>query len=108
RKVAIKVLAQELGDDEHFRRRFLLESQLAASLDHPHMVPIYAAGEQDDVLYLAMKYVEGIDLRELIGVREHVGEARTVGLLAQIAAALDTAHGLGLGHRAVRPATILS
>src|SRR4051794_7966499 len=61
RRVAIKVLAQELADDEHFRRRFLLESQLAASLDHPHIVPIYAAGEQDEVLFLAMKYVEGVD-----------------------------------------------
>jgi serine/threonine-protein kinase len=107
RRVAIKVLAQELADDEHFRRRFLLESQLAAGLDHPHIVPIFAAGEQDDVLFLAMKYVEGVDVRELIRARDHVGEARTVALMAQIADALDTAHGLGLVHRDVKPANIL-
>jgi serine/threonine protein kinase len=63
RRSAIKVLGPELAEDERFRRRFLLESQLAASLDHPHIVPIYAAGEEQDVLYLAMKYVEGYDLR---------------------------------------------
>src|SRR4051812_1503305 len=55
RKVAVKVLARELAGDERFRRRFLVESQLAASLEHPHIVPIYAAGEDDRVLYLAMK-----------------------------------------------------
>src|ERR671939_672736 len=64
RKVALKVLAPELASDERFRRRFLLESQLAASLDHPHIVPIYGAGEVDEALYLAMKYIEGYDLRE--------------------------------------------
>ena len=66
RKVALKLLAPELADNERFRERFLRESQLAASLDHPHIVPIYAAGEADGQLYLAMRYVEGYDLRELL------------------------------------------
>jgi ABC-type transport system substrate-binding protein/class 3 adenylate cyclase/tRNA A-37 threonylcarbamoyl transferase component Bud32 len=107
RKVAVKVLARELAEDERFRRRFLLESQLAASLDHPHIVPIYAAGEEGEVLFLAMKYVEGYDLRELIDATERVGDERALTLLTQIGDALDTAHGLGLVHRDVKPANIL-
>ena len=71
RKVALKVLAPELANDDRFRRRFLLESQLAASLEHPHIVPIYAAGEVDGALFLAMKYVEGYDLRALLDSTEH-------------------------------------
>jgi len=107
RKVAVKVLAGELADDDRFRRRFLLESQLAASLDHPHIVPIYAAGEADDLLFLAMKYVEGYDLRELVDATETVGDERALKLLGQVGDALDMAHGLGLVHRDVKPANIL-
>jgi serine/threonine-protein kinase len=107
RRSAIKVLGPELAEDERFRRRFLLESQLAASLDHPHIVPIYAAGEEQDVLYLAMKYVEGYDLRELIDASDRIGDERALRLLGQVADALDTAHGLGLVHRDVKPANIL-
>ena len=107
RKVAVKVLSHELAEDERFRRRFLVESQLAAGLEHPHIVPIYGAGEVDDLLYLAMKYVEGYDLRELIEATERVGDERAVKLLVQIGDALDTAHGLGLVHRDVKPANIL-
>ena len=99
RKVAVKVLAREFADDERFRRRFLLESQLAAGLDHPHIVPIYAAGEEGEVLFLAMKYVEGYDLRELIEATDRVGEERALSLLAQVGDAFDSAHGLGLVHR---------
>jgi ABC-type transport system substrate-binding protein/class 3 adenylate cyclase/tRNA A-37 threonylcarbamoyl transferase component Bud32/streptogramin lyase len=107
RKAAIKVLAHELADDDRFRRRFLLESQLAASLEHPHIVSIYAAGEERDVLFLAMKYVEGYDLRELIDASERVGDERTLRILGQVGDALDSAHGLGLVHRDVKPANIL-
>src|SRR5919206_4342504 len=107
RKVAVKLLGPELADDDRFRRRFLLESQLAASLDHPHIVPIYAAGEEGDILFLAMKYVEGYDLRELIDATETVGNERALRLLGQVGDALDMAHGLGLVHRDVKPANIL-
>src|SRR6266576_1153942 len=107
RKVAVKVLAGELADDDRFRRRFLVESQLAASLEHPHIVPIYAAGEESEVIFLAMKYVEGYDLRELIDASDRIGDERVLGLLGQVGDALDTAHGLGLVHRDVKPANIL-
>jgi ABC-type oligopeptide transport system substrate-binding subunit/class 3 adenylate cyclase/predicted Ser/Thr protein kinase len=107
RKVAIKVLARELADDDRFRRRFLLESQLAASLEHPHIVPIYAAGEDGGLLFLAMKHVDGFDLRKLIDAEGVVGDERTLRLLGQIGDALDCAHGLGLVHRDVKPANIL-
>jgi serine/threonine-protein kinase len=107
RKAAVKVIGRELAGDDRFRRRFLLESQLAASLEHPHIVPIYSAGEEDDALFLAMKYVEGYDLRELIDASEAVGDERTLRLLGQIGDALDMAHGLGLVHRDVKPANIL-
>ena len=107
RKAAVKVIGRDLAGDDRFRRRFLLESQLAASLEHPHIVPIYGAGEEDDVLFLAMKYVEGYDLRELIDATEAVGDKRTLSLLGQVGDALDMAHGLGLVHRDVKPANIL-
>jgi serine/threonine-protein kinase len=107
RKAAVKVLGRELADDDRFRQRFLLESQLAASLEHPHIVPIYAAGEEGEVLFLAMKYVEGYDLRELIDATDRVGDERALSLLGQVGDALDTAHGLGLVHRDVKPANIL-
>ena len=107
RKAAIKVIARELADDDRFRRRFLLECQLAASLEHPHIVPIYAAGEEGDVIFLAMKYVEGYDLRELIDASERIGDERALMLLGQVGDALDAAHGLGLVHRDVKPANIL-
>src|SRR5919201_1399670 len=95
RKVAVKVLAREFAGDERFRRRFLLESQLAARLEHPHIVPIYAAGEEAELLFLAMKYVEGYDLRDLIEATETVGDERALSLLGQVGDALDMAHGLG-------------
>src|SRR5919201_1755035 len=107
RKAAVKVLAEPLAADERFRRRFLLESQLAASLEHPHIVPVYGAGEEREVLYLAMRYVEGYDLRELIDTAGRIDHERALALLAQVGDALDAAHGLGLVHRDVKPANIL-
>src|ERR1700694_5768920 len=64
RKVALKILAPELADDTRFRERFVRESRLAASIDHPHVIPIYDAGEKEDVLYIAMRFVDGIDLKQ--------------------------------------------
>ena len=102
------MLAPELAADERFRKRFLRESQLAASLDHPNIVPIYAAGEEGGLLYLAMRYVEGYDLRELVdSTPGGLEPAQALRLLGPVADALDAAHALGLVHRDVKPANVL-
>ena len=90
-----------------FRARFLRESKLAASLDHPNVVPIFEAGEADGTLFIAMRYVEGTDLRELLREEGRLDPERTVLLLSQVADALDAAHEHGLIHRDVKPANIL-
>jgi predicted ATPase/Tfp pilus assembly protein PilF len=107
RRVALKLLAPELAADPAFRERFIAESRLAASLDHPHIVPIYEAGEADGRLFLAMRYVEGDDLGALIAATGSLEPERAVDLLAGIGAALDAAHDRGLVHRDVKPANIL-
>jgi serine/threonine protein kinase len=107
RKVALKVITPTLALDEDFRARFLRESQLAASLDHPNVIPIYDADDVDGVLYLAMRYVNGPSLRELIRERGSLSQRETVQIVEQIAGALDEAHRAGLVHRDVKPANIL-
>jgi serine/threonine-protein kinase len=107
RKVALKVIAPALALDEDFRARFLRESQLAASLDHPNVIPIYDADEIDGVLYLAMRYVNGPSLRELIRERGSLSRDETGRIVEQIGGALDEAHGAGLVHRDIKPANIL-
>jgi hypothetical protein len=107
RKVALKVIAPALALDEDFRARFLRESQLAASLDHPNVIPIYDADEVDGVLYLAMRYVSGPSLRELIEERGSLPADETVRIVEQIGGALDEAHRAGLVHRDAKPANIL-
>jgi non-specific serine/threonine protein kinase len=106
RAVALKLLAPELADDNGFRRRFLRESQLAASFEHPHVIPVHDAGEVDGLLYLAMRYVEGEDLRSLLSW-ERIAPERALRLLAAVASALDAAHARGLVHRDVKPANVL-
>jgi serine/threonine protein kinase len=107
RKVALKLLASVLSEDEGFRDRFVRESRRAAELDHPNIVPIYDAGEADGQLYIAMRYVEGCDLKTLIGREERLSTGRTLYILEQVASALDTAHDHDLIHRDVKPANIL-
>ena len=107
RWVALKVLAPELTQNQRFRQRFMQESQLAASLDHPHIVPIFEAGEAGDVLYLAMRLVDGVDLKTLLRGEGPLPLSRMVALLRQVAGALDAAHEHGLVHRDVKPANIL-
>ena len=106
RDVALKLLAPHLADDVSFRERFLTESRVAASLEHPNVVPIHDAGEIDGQLYIAMRLVEGSDLKAVL--REGPLEpARAVRILEQVAGALDAAHARGLVHRDVKPSNVL-
>ena len=107
RRVALKLLAPDLAHDERFRRRFLRETELAASLVHPRIVPTLASGEEDGTLYLAMAYVEGSDLRRLLRHEGPFEPERALDLIEQVANALDAAHGAGLVHRDVKPGNIL-
>jgi YVTN family beta-propeller protein len=107
RNVALKLLAPELAEDERFRERFLRESQLAASLDHPNVVPIYDAGEVEGLLYIAMRYVPGTDMRQLLRREGALESDRALALVAQIGNALDAAHERGLVHRDVKPSNVL-
>ena len=107
RKVALKVIAPELAQDDRFRERFLRESRIAASLDHPHVIPIYQAGDEDGLLFLAMRYVEGTDLARVVAEDGALETRRAVDLLSQVAEALDAAHEKGLVHRDVKPSNVL-
>jgi DNA-binding beta-propeller fold protein YncE len=107
RKVALKLLAPELTETEGFRERFIKESRLAASLEHPNIIPIYDADEADGVLYIAMRYVEGTDLKALIRREGTLDPQRTLSMITQIARGLDAAHAKGLVHRDVKPGNVL-
>jgi serine/threonine protein kinase len=105
--IALKVLAPELATDDAFRARFLEESRIAASLNHPNVIPIHDTGSQDGLLYIAMRYVPGTDMRQMIKKRGRIPAPTALFLLAQAARALDAAHGRGLVHRDVKPANLL-
>ena len=107
RKVALKLLSPSLAQNEQFQQRFIRESRLAASLDHPNIVPIYEAGESGGHLFIAMRYVPGTDLKGLISHEAPLPPARVMRLFVQIGDALDAAHVLGLVHRDVKPGNIL-
>ena len=106
RTAALKLLSTGLGEAD-FSDRFLRESRLAASLDHPSIVPVYDAGEEDGLLYIAMAFVDGTDLKTLIAQEGKLPLRRALGIVGQIASALDAAHARGLVHRDVKPANIL-
>jgi YVTN family beta-propeller protein len=107
RRVALKLLAPDIAEDPKFRERFVRESQLAASLEHPNIIPIYDAGEDGGLLYIAMRYVEGTDLKSLIATGGPVEPGRAMWILDQVASALDAAHARGLVHRDVKPGNVL-
>jgi WD40 repeat protein/tRNA A-37 threonylcarbamoyl transferase component Bud32 len=106
RKVALKLLAADLAEDASFRDRFMQESELAASIDHPNIVPIYEAGTTEDLLFIAMRYVEGRDLKDRLRLGR-LDPGKAIGILAQLASALDAAHARGLVHRDVKPSNVL-
>ncbi|MEV7419238.1 serine/threonine-protein kinase [Streptomyces sp. NPDC089919] len=107
RTVALKLLAPELARNDTFRKRFAHESKVAAAIDHPHIVPVFEAGETEGLLYIAMRYVAGQDLRHLLDRTGPLPAATAVRILAQVASALDAAHDHDLVHRDVKPGNIL-
>jgi serine/threonine protein kinase/Tol biopolymer transport system component len=107
RTVALKVMAPELSRDSKFRQRFVRESELAASMDHPNIIPIYAAGEQDQLLYLVMRYVPGDNLGTVLEDKRALSPREALPVFTQVAGALDAAHARGLVHRDVKPENIL-
>jgi hypothetical protein len=107
RPVALKLIASQLAQDAEFRERFVRESRAAASIDHPNVIPIYYTGEHDGALYIAMRYVEGSDLRTLVRAEGRLEANRAARIVSQVGAALDAAHERGIVHRDVKPANVL-
>lgn len=107
RDVALKLIAPSLADDPGFRARFATEARAAAAVDHPNVLPVFEAGDDGGELYLAMRLVEGTDLKAVLSRESRLSATRTAAIVAQIAAALDAAHARGLVHRDVKPANAL-
>jgi serine/threonine-protein kinase len=107
RRVALKLLASQLSENEKFRDRFGRESRVAASLGHPNVVPVFEAGEAGGTLFIAMRYIEGTDLARLVRAEGPLSVERTLSIVEQVAAGLDAAHEAGLVHRDVKPGNIL-
>lgn len=107
RRVALKLIAPEAAADEVFARRFAEESRIAASIEHPNVVPIYAAGKEDGVPYIAMRYVSGSDLGARIQREGRIEAPLAAKLIAQVGNGLDAIHAAGLVHRDVKPANVL-
>ena len=107
RPVAIKVLSPELARDEAFRQRFIRESRTAAAVDHPNIIPIFEAGEANGVLFIAMRFVHGPNVQELVDTEGPLAAARACHIITQVAAGLEAAHSHGLVHRDVKPGNML-
>ncbi|MGA8546864.1 MAG: protein kinase, partial [Mycobacterium sp.] len=107
RDVAIKVLPTELSAEPGYRERFRREAHTAARLTEPHIIPIYDTGEVDGQLYLVMPVIDGIDVQGLLARDGPMSPQRAVQVIAQLAAALQAAHGVGLVHRDIKPSNAL-
>jgi serine/threonine-protein kinase len=107
RQVALKILAPAFAADQAFRQRFIRESRAAAAVDDPHIIPVFEAGEADGVLFIAMRYVRGGDVRSLLMESGPLPPARVAEIISQVSSALDAAHERGLVHRDVKPANML-
>lgn len=107
RTVALKVIVPELAADPSFRARFEHESNVAAQIEHPNVIPVYEVGEEDGLLYIAMRFVHGIDLGALLARRGRLEPDRAVHLISQVGDALDAAHARGLVHRDIKPGNVL-
>ena len=107
RLVALKVLSAELASSEEFRARFAREMRIAVKLEHPHVVPVYETGELDGQMFIAMRFVDGEDLRRVIGREGALAPERTARIALMLGSALNAAHAMGLVHRDVKPANVL-
>ena len=107
RPVALKIVAPERAADASFRARFEREARVAAAIEHPNVIPVYGAGEEDGRLYLLMRWVPGTDLQALIRRLGRLDHVHAANIVAQVAAGLDAAHAVGLVHRDVKPANVL-
>jgi DNA-binding beta-propeller fold protein YncE len=107
RQVALKILAPALAEDDAFRQRFIRESRAAAAVDDPHIIPVFEAGEAGGVLFIAMRFVRGGDVRSLVSQLGPLPPGRAAEIISQAASALDAAHQRGLVHRDVKPANML-
>src|SRR4051812_27872759 len=107
RTVALKVIASGLLEDQAVRNRFVRESKVAASIDHPNVIPIYYAGDENGIAYIAMRYVPGDDIRSLVRREGPLKPERAARIVTQLAGALDEAHAAGLVHRDIKPANVL-
>ena len=107
RSVALKLIAAEYAADVEFRNRFQRESRLAASIEHPNVIPVYEAGEHEGALFISMRFVDGSDLKSLLQRDGRIEPVRAARIVNQVGAALDAAHARGLVHRDVKPGNVL-
>jgi pSer/pThr/pTyr-binding forkhead associated (FHA) protein len=107
RRVALKLILPEHSRDERFRERFRRESRIAAAIDHPNVIPIFDAGDEDGVLFITMRLVEGTDMRALIAAQGRIEPRRAARIVRQVGAALDAAHARGMLHRDIKPSNVL-